>query len=471
VTTSPAQPMRLLVVDDEVDLAESIAFFLRRAGHLVSVATNGDDALELMRQHSFALLLTDLRMPRMTGLQLLAAAKSHDPDIEVVVVTGFPEIQTAVSAIKLGAFDYLTKPVLEKDLMQCVDKAIAHRRIKDTNEALRERLRTGPEGRGLVHRSAAFRACVEVVERAARTDASVLLQGESGTGKELLAHHLHDASNRAGRPFVPVDCTTIPEALVESELFGHVKGAFTGATANKVGLFQLADGGTLFLDEVGELPASFQPRLLRAIQERQLRPVGGSQLIPFDVRIVCATNRNLQKEVEAGRFREDLFYRLDVIRIDVPPLRERLDDIESLALHFLERFGSPAGIRSMAPEVLEALRGHHWPGNVRQLRNVLERACALGSGPELGVKDLPPELRGGVPEVEVTETGPAAPGTFQEIKARKIAAIESSYVEGLLRRHHGNVTHCAEEAGMTRSAFQKLMQRYGIRSSDFRSSS
>jgi len=473
VNASPAQPQptRILVVDDEVDLAESIAFFLKRAGYAVSVATNGDDALELMQKQAFDLVLTDLRMPRMTGLQLLAAAKSRDPDIEVLVITGFPEIQTAVSAIKQGAFDYITKPVAEKDLMQRVEKAIAHRRIKAGNDALRERLRTGPEGRGLVHRSESFRACVEVVERAARTDASVLLQGESGTGKELLAHHLHDASNRAGRPFVPVDCTTIPEALVESELFGHVKGAFTGATANKVGLFQLADGGTLFLDEVGELPPAFQPRLLRAIQERQLRPVGGSQVLPFDVRIVCATNRNLQKEVEAGRFREDLYYRLDVIRIDVPPLRERREDIESLARHFLERFGKASGIEAMAAEVLEALRGHHWPGNVRQLRNVLERACALGNGPELRLADLPPELRGEAGEPAHPDGEVAAAGTFQEIKARKIAAIESSYVEGLLRKHRGNVTHCAEEAGMTRSAFQKLMQRYGIRSSEFRAPS
>ncbi|MBM4061344.1 MAG: sigma-54-dependent Fis family transcriptional regulator [Planctomycetes bacterium] len=424
-----------------------------------------------MAQEPFALVITDVRMPRMNGMELLAAIKQRDPDVEVLLLTGYPDVQTAVSAIKQGAFDYLAKPFAERDLMERVAKAIAHRRMKDRNEGLKERLRPGAAGRRLVHGSPAFAQVVATIERTARTDASVLLLGESGTGKELLAHHLHDSSARAGRPFVPVDCASIPSELFESELFGHVKGAFTGAANHRLGLFQLAEGGTLFLDELGELPVPFQAKLLRALQERSVRPVGGGEQLPIDVRIVAATNRNLQKEVDEGRFRADLFYRLDVVRIAVPPLRERREDVDLLAALFVQRFGSPLGIGGLLPEVGAALRAHDWPGNVRQLRNVIERACALGQPPLLRLEDLPPEL--GAAPGPSAESGPAAGdepprGTFAELKARHIAAMESSYLEALLKKHRGNVTHCSEEAGMARSAFQKLMQKHGIRSSDFR---
>ena len=483
--TSPRD--KILVVDDERDMAESCAFFVNRAGHDVEVAFSGEQALELLERSAFSLVVTDVRMPRLSGLSLLDAIKARDPDIEVVLITGHPELEAAVGAIKRGAFDYVAKPFTEEALMERIEKALAHRRVKDTNAGLKERLRQGAASRRMIYVSPRFGQVVTTLERAAKTDASVLIQGESGTGKELLAHHLHDQSARAGRPFVPVDCATMPENLVESELFGHVKGAFSGATGSKVGLFQVADGGTLFLDEVGELPAGFQPKLLRAIQEREIRRVGGSSYQAVDVRIVCATNRNLAEEVEAGRFRRDLFYRLDVVRIDVPPLREHAEDVEPLARHFLEEFatrGAPA--REVAPAALALMRAYRWPGNVRQLRNALERACALGSGPVLRVEDLPVEVRGA--ETWVAGGGETGAGdevgggdrggdglvergegeSFQEMKARQVAAIESAYVAALLRKHQGNVTHCAEEAGMSRSAFQKLMVRYGIRSSDFR---
>ncbi|MBL8735773.1 MAG: sigma-54-dependent Fis family transcriptional regulator [Planctomycetes bacterium] len=456
---------RVLVVDDERDLAELAAFFLERAGFKARCAASAEEALQLLQHERFEVVVSDVRMPRMNGLELLQAIRRKDPDVEVLLLTGYPDLQAAVSAIKLGAFDYLAKPYVEKDLVERVAKALAHRQVRDNNEGLRERLRVGAVQNQLVYRSAAFAEVVATLERAARTDASVLLLGESGTGKELLAHHLHASSARADKPFVPVDCASIPTDLFESELFGHQKGAFTGATGQKLGLFQVADGGTLFFDELGELPLAFQPKLLRAIQERSVRPVGGNEQRLVDVRIVAATNRSLQKEVEEGRFRADLFYRLDVVRIAVPPLRERREDVEALVRHFLERFGSAAGIRGVHTDAMALLRGHSWPGNVRQVRNALERACALGHGPELQVRDLPPELRG--------EDGPAVPGelaagTFQEMKARRIAELESGYVEALLKKHKGNVTHCSEEAGMARSAFQKLMQKYGIRSADFR---
>lgn len=468
---------RVLVVDDEPDLAESCAYFLERAGYEARCAESAPQALELLQSEPFDVVVSDVRMPRMSGMELLQAIRERDPDIEVLLLTGYPDLQMAVSAIKQGAFDYLAKPYDEQELIERVAKAMAHRRVKDQNEGLRERLRSGVSGRRLIHTSKAFGDSIAMLERAARTDASVLLIGESGTGKELLAHHLHDSSTRKDRPFVPVDCTSIPADLFESELFGHKKGAFTGAVSEKLGLFQVADGGTLFLDELGELPLEFQSKLLRAIQERSVRPVGSSKQRDVDVRIVAATNRDLQKEVEQGNFRSDLFYRLDVVRIAVPPLRDRVGDVDVLMAHFLERFGKSVGILELHADAAERLRAYHWPGNVRQLRNAIERACALGHGPALGLQDLPPELRaesdGGRGDPARGDnargsTTEAEVGTFQEMKARRIAAMEQTYVEGLLTKHKGNVTHCSEEAGMARSAFQKLMQKYAIRSADYR---
>jgi len=322
---------RVLVVDDEPDLAESCAYFLERAGYETRCAASAPDALLMLQKESFGVVVSDVRMPRMSGMELLAAIREQDPDIEVLLLTGYPDLQMAVSAIKQGAFDYLAKPYGEEDLIERVAKAMAHRRVKDQNEGLRERLRAGVSGRQLIHTSKSFGDAIAMLERAARTAASVLLIGESGTGKELLAHHLHDSSDRADKPFVPVDCASIPADLFESELFGHKKGAFTGAATDKLGLFQVADGGTLFLDELGELPLEFQSKLLRTIQERTVRPVGSSTQKDVDVRIVAATNRDLQKEVEQGNFRSDLFYRLDVVRILVPPLRDRSGDVDVLA--------------------------------------------------------------------------------------------------------------------------------------------
>jgi DNA-binding NtrC family response regulator len=474
---------RVLVVDDEIDLAESCRFFLRRAGYEADVVHSGEDALRLLEQNHYGLVISDIRMPRMSGLKLLDEIMARDRDIEVVLVTGFPDVATAVDAMKRGAFDYVTKPFDETALMERVEKALRRRDLKDHNRGFRDRQRKGPAGRRvIVSASPVFGETVELVERAGRTDASVLLEGESGTGKELLAHRLHDASARAGKPFVPVDCTTIAENLFESELFGHVKGAFSGASADRVGLFEVADGGTLFLDEVGELPLAFQSKLLRAIQERQIRRVGDTAWRKVDVRIVCATNRRLAELVERGGFREDLFYRLDVVRIDVPPLRDRPEDIEPLAHAFLEEFVAQnpvCSVRSFAPDALEALLAFHWPGNVRQLRNAVERAATLGEGERVLLADLPRDVRAGAP-TQIAGAGDTAAGdegrgpvdeaeeTFQEMKARKVAAIENSYLTTLLRRHGGNVTRCAEEAGMSRQAFQKLMQRYQIRSSDYR---
>ncbi|MCA8956620.1 MAG: sigma-54-dependent Fis family transcriptional regulator [Planctomycetes bacterium] len=466
------QPMTaelVLVVDDERDMAESCAYFLRRAGLEVKLAFSGDEALEELDRHRFALVITDLRMPRMTGLSLLDAVRSRPGDTEVLLITGYPDIKTAVEAIKRGAFDYIPKPFDEAELMGRVEKALAHRRLKEDNTELRERLQEGAT-RQLVYRSPRFDRVVDELRRAARTDATVLLLGESGTGKELLAHFLHEASDRTGRPFIPLDCATVPEHLVESELFGHVKGAFTGANRDKVGMFQIADGGTLFLDEVGELPLTLQPKLLRALQERQVRPVGAAEVRAVDVRLVCATHRDLGEEVRAGRFREDLYYRMDVVRVEVPPLRERAEDVPLLAEHFRADFAAKnpsCRVRGFAPAALEVLSAYRWPGNVRQLGNAIARACALANEEEIGVDDLTDEVVGRR-SGSVEPRGEREPETFQEMKSRRVAAIESAYLEDLLRQFGGNVTRSSAAAGMTRSAFQKLMQKHGIRSSSYR---
>lgn len=464
-----ATPHQILIVDDERDLAESYAYFLKRAGYQADTAFSGEEALELLARRDYAMVITDLKMPRMTGLSLLKAVKSKDPDIEVVVITGFPEVETAVEAMRQGALDYITKPFAEEALLERVEKGLAHLRLKEQNTQLRDRLREGSEGRRLIFKSEAYGKTVELIGRAAQTDASVLIQGESGTGKELLAHYLHDQSDRASRPFVPVDCTTLPENLVESELFGHVKGAFSGAVGSKMGLFQVASGGTLFLDEIGELPLAFQTKLLRAIQERKIRKVGGTDNIEIDLRIVCATNRNLSERVEQGEFRQDLFYRLDVVRIDVPPLRKRIEDVEPLAQFFLEQFLSqnPAcHVRRFSAQAMQAMKAYLWPGNARQVRNSVQRACALGVGTEIGLDDLPSDLLGD--SLSSMPIGEQLEETFQEMKARQVSAIETTYLESLLRKHRGHVTRSAEEAGMARSAFQRLMQRYNIKSVDFR---
>lgn len=460
----------VLVVDDERDMAESCGYFLRRAGLNVKLACSGDEALEQLDRHRFDLVITDMKMPRMSGLSLIDAVKSRDQDIEVLLITGYPDIKTAVDAIKRGAFDYVPKPFDEAILMERVGKALAHRRIRVGNEALQERLREGV-ARKMIYQSAEFGRVVEELRRAARTDTTVLVLGESGTGKELLAHFLHAESDRAGRPFIPLDCTTIPENLVESELFGHAKGAFTGATRDKVGLFLVADGGTLFLDEVGELPLPIQSKLLRSLQERQIRPVGSSKFQEVDVRLVCATNRDLQADVDAGKFREDLFYRLDVVRVLVPPLRDRVGDVSILAESFRANFvakNPTCRIQGIASDAQEALAAFRWPGNVRQLANAIERACALGQGHLIQMDDLSDEITGRGTALQVTSGSGMSKETFKQMKTRRVAAMECAYLVELLKKHHGNVTHSADAAGMTRSAFQKLMQRYGIKSRDYR---
>ena len=398
--TNPLEPRserrccegRVLVVDDEANMRRVLSALIRRDGFETVEAANGVVALEILDEAEVDAVLTDLKMPQMNGIELLAEVRRRRVGIPVIMLTAHGTIGSAVEALKRGAFDFLTKPFEPDEIRQVVTKAVATRKLEETETCIEP---DEDPDRLLLGRSPALRAIKQVIERVAPTAATVLISGESGTGKELVARSLHQHSGRHEQPFVKVNCAAIPEGLIESELFGHEKGAFTGAAVQKPGRFELADGGTLFLDEIGEMPLPAQPKLLRAIQEGRFYRVGGTGTISVDVRIVAATNRELEEEVRAGRFREDLFYRLNVVPITLPTLSERREDVPSLAKFFLHRVPERLGVgaRSLSAEALTTLARHDWPGNIRQLENTIERATLLSDGPSIEVGDLPPRDR------------------------------------------------------------------------------
>ena len=399
----------LLVVDDERSMREMLEILLTGAGHEVELAANVPEAIRAFGERTHDLVLTDLKLGKGSGFEVLRSVRQKSPQTEVIVMTAFGTSEGAIQAMNLGAYGYLTKPFKRDELQVVVLKALEKRALAQDNSLLREQLASRTRFAGLVGKSAAMQAVYVVIEKVAPARTTVLITGESGTGKELVARALHARSTRAEGPFTPVNCGAIPEGLIESELFGHVKGAFTGAQDARPGLFAAASGGTLFLDEIGELPLGLQVKLLRAIQERRIRPVGAHEDVELDVRLVAATNRSLTEEVRAGRFREDLYYRLNVVQIRVPPLRERREDVLPLAEHFLRRFGAEQGrgILRLSQEAKRRLDAYPFQGNVRELENVIERAVALSSGDEVTVDELPAPLRlaslptGGVPEGEL----------------------------------------------------------------------
>ena len=399
----------LLVVDDERSMREMLEILLTGAGHEVELAANVPEAIRAFGERTHDLVLTDLKLGKGSGFEVLRSVRQKSPQTEVIVMTAFGTSEGAIQAMNLGAYGYLTKPFKRDELQVVVLKALEKRALAQDNSLLREQLASRTRFAGLVGKSAAMQAVYVVIEKVAPARTTVLITGESGTGKELVARALHARSTRAEGPFTPVNCGAIPEGLIESELFGHVKGAFTGAQDARPGLFAAASGGTLFLDEIGELPLGLQVKLLRAIQERRIRPVGAHEDVELDVRLVAATNRSLTEEVRAGRFREDLYYRLNVVQIRVPPLRERREDVLPLAEHFLRRFGAEQGrgILRLSKEAKRRLDAYPFQGNVRELENVIERAVALSSGNEVTVDELPAPLRlaslptGGVPEGEL----------------------------------------------------------------------
>jgi DNA-binding NtrC family response regulator len=458
------QAGRVLIVDDEPDVVANWSRVLERDGHLCVGATDSQEALRLLEAEHPDVVLTDLQMPGADGLAVLRRAVELDPDVAVLVITGHGTVQSAVEAMRSGAFDYLLKPLPSNDVLRlAVERGLARRRLVDENRRLREGLSPQVAFDKVIGKSPAIAAVFELVRKAARAEANILVQGESGTGKELVARAIHANSARAAQVFVPVDCAALPENLLESELFGHERGAFTGADRIKPGMFEVADGGTLFLDEVGELPPGLQAKLLRALQEREIRRVGGTKQIPVDVRLVAATNRDLAESVRKREFREDLFYRLNVIPIELPPLRDRAGDVPLLAYHFLGRYGRnrERPLEGIEPEALAALEAYAWPGNIRELQNAIERACVLADGPTLRLRDLGEHLRGR------GRAAPAAAGAILPLREARDAWLRtftSEYLTDLLRQHGGNVSQAARTAGVDRKTLHRLLTKFGVRS-------
>ena len=441
----------LLVADDDLVARDLLVEVLEREGYRVRAAAGGEECLRLAAEEPFDLALVDLRMPDLDGLAVLKRLAALQPELPVLILTAFATIDTAIEAIGAGACDYLSKPFRMDEIRLVVRRTLAAQQIIREHRDYRQELRDRYRMENFVGQSPDVVAIYKLVARVARLDTTVLITGETGTGKELVARAIHYASHRSERAFVVVDCTALPETLFESELFGHERGAFTGATAARRGLFETASGGTCLLDEIGELSPTLQAKLLRVLQERNLRRLGGNDLIPVDLRIIAATNRNLKKLVEEGRFREDLYYRLHVVTIAVPPLRERTDDIPLLVRHFLEKYARAAErpMPLVSPETMALLTAYAWPGNVRELEHALERAVALGPSPLLLPDDLPPEVRGAAAD----PTAPKSALTLEEMKRW--------YVAKVIADCGGNKVRAAETLGIDRRTLYRILEREG----------
>jgi DNA-binding NtrC family response regulator len=461
---------RVLVADDKENMRKLFARILAD-GFEVETAEDGARALGLVATREYDVVVTDIRMPGADGFELLAAVKARAPATEVVLMTGYATVPDAVRAMRMGAFDYLEKPFDPDAALAVVSRGVERKRA---SEAARLASRPGEEVafHNLVGRSAPMRAVYRLLEKAAQTDATVLLLGETGTGKELAALAIHYHSARREHRFLPVNCGALPPDLVESELFGHAKGAFTGAALAKRGLFEEAAGGTVFLDEVGDLPLAVQVKLNRVLQDREIRRVGENAPVQVDVRVVAATNRELREEVKAGRFREDLFYRLHVLAVVLPPLRDRSEDVPLLAAHFLEKHARAVRrtLRGFAPDALRRLVAHAWPGNVRELENTVERAVAVAGGEEIQVEDLPPEvaLGGAMSSGAGSGISGLAALPYKDVVAEARDRVSREYLAAILKEFGGNVTRAAERAGMERESLHRLLRRYGLRSEDFK---
>ncbi|HEX7499638.1 MAG TPA: sigma-54 dependent transcriptional regulator [Polyangia bacterium] len=451
----------ILVVDDERSMREFLGIYLRREGYRIEVASGGTEAIAAIKSRAFDVIITDLRMPDVDGLTVLAEAKRTRPDAEVIVVTAFSTTETAIAAMKAGAHDYLTKPFKIDEVGLVVDRAMEKRRLSRENVALRDEIKGRYKLDRLLGKSPAMQRVFDILRKVASTRTSVLLIGESGTGKELAAHALHELSPRTG-PFVAVNCGAIPETLLESELFGHIRGSFTGANADKQGLFEAAHNGTLLLDEVAELPVAMQVKLLRVLQERKVKPVGGVSEREVDVRIVAATNRDLEAEVEKSTFRQDLYYRLNVIQLRLPPLRERREDLPLLVDHFIRKFSAEHGrnVVGAAPEVMSALMLYHFPGNVRELENMIERAVTLSTADWLTL-DAFPNLIG----LQGAEQSPSTVGHLPESGLdleHHLEEYERSILIKALERTGGNRTEAARLLGVSFRSMRYRLSKLGI---------
>ncbi|WP_029895451.1 sigma-54-dependent transcriptional regulator [Desulfohalovibrio reitneri] len=451
---------RVLIVDDEKPQRMMLRAVLEDAGWEVAEADGGKAALEKVAEVEPEAVLLDMRMPDMEGSEVLERLLADRPGLPVIMLTAYGTVGSAVEAMKRGAFDYLSKPADNDELVAVLDKAREWGRLHRENRELKQRLTAGPD---MVGQSAPMRRLAELIEQVGPSEATVLIQGESGTGKELVAERLHTASQRADGPLIKVNCAALPHELLESELFGYEKGAFTGANKAKPGRFQLAHGGTIFLDEVGELDTGLQAKLLRVLQERTVEPLGSTRQVKVDVRIIAATNRDLEAEAQKGNFREDLYYRLAVLVVRIPPLRERMEDLPLLAAHLLRKLGEKnrKDVRDVSPAFLEALRGHDWPGNVRELENVLERALVLARADSLTPDLLPPQLRAGGGDAAAGGES-AAEGAQEE--GISLDQAEKSALEDALRRHGGHRQKTADALGISRRTLQYKLKKYGLTS-------
>ncbi|MGH9256639.1 MAG: sigma-54-dependent transcriptional regulator [Vicinamibacterales bacterium] len=460
-----ARKPRILVVDDELSMREMLRIVLRRDGYDVVLAESGKDAITQLQAEPFDLLLSDIRMPDLSGVDVLRAAKDINQDLVAFMMTAFASTDTAVEAMRLGAIDYFVKPFSMDELRLKVRQHVETRRLKQENLLLKRALNTRYEFSNILGRSEAMQQVFATIERVAVTNSTVLIGGESGTGKELVARAIHFNSLRRDRPFVALNCGAVPEALLESELFGHVRGAFTGAHVNKKGLVEAAEGGTIFLDEIGEMAPSMQVKLLRVLQDRRFRRLGGTEEVQADVRVIAATNQDLPKMVTGGRFREDLFYRLNVLSITVPPLRERVEDIPLLADHFLEQFASQMGkrVRTISAEVLALLAQHPWRGNVRELQNAIERAVALEQTETILPESLPEDVRLGRATIEgPRDTTLPDLGEGFDLEARG-EAFYRHYIALALERAGGVQVKAAELLGMSFRSFRYYVKKYNLK--------
>ncbi len=449
---------RVLIVDDDKEMCRLLETALGKRGYGVSARTTAEEAFDLLGEEDFDVVVSDINMKGMNGLELCARVVQNRPDIPVVVITAFGTFETAVAAIRAGAYDFITKP-FEVDVLELtLKRAIQHRVLREEVKRLRRAVEDRERGfEDLIGQSPAMQQVKELVLRVSESDTSVLITGESGTGKEVVARALHQRSRRGGGPFVAINCAAMPETLLESELFGHEKGAFTDAKAKTTGLFVQASGGTLFLDEIGDMPLGLQPKLLRALQERKVRPVGGGAEVPFDARVIAATNRDLETAVDEKRFREDLYYRINVIHVPLPPLRARGNDVLILAQQFLHQFAAQSGknVVGLSTAAAEKLLSYHWPGNVRELANSIERAVALTQFDRLQVEDLPEKVRDYRPSHIIVASEDASDLVPME-------EVERRYVLRVLQAVGGNKTMAAQILGFDRKTLYRKLERYGV---------
>jgi len=461
----------ILVVEDEVKMQRILEVNFRDK-YTVLLASNGQEALDIVRREDVNIILTDMKMPGKDGLSLLHDVKAFAPDIPVILITAYGTIESAVQAMKEGAYDYILKPLKMDEIEVVIEKALVHASLLDENRYLREELRSTYGFDNIISINPKMLKILELIGQIANSKATVLLQGESGTGKELVARAIHYNSRRSKGPFIVVNCSAIPRELLESELFGYEKGAFTGATRMKLGSCELADTGTLFLDEIGEMQRELQVKILRALEGHRFMRIGGTEEIDVDVRVITATNRDLKEAVATGDFREDLYYRLNVVCVDLPPLRERREDIPRLAAHFVEKYEaeSKGQVRGISDEAMRILERYRWPGNVRELENCILRGMVLAKTGRIEVGDFPKEVVEGAMPAEVY-----APRNAEELKLMKkrerervTGQIEKQFIVEALQRNKGNISRSASDVGMDRRQFQNLIRKYRIFPRDYR---